>query len=70
MPVARLASPPAGYEQCLAAGRIGCDDLYPVYYPRYLPAAVFPSRGVHATRFLPPRPPAPDRTRIARSPPR
>ena len=74
MPVARLAPPPAGHEQCLAAGRIGCDDLYPVYYPVYypgrLPAAVFPSLGVRATRFLPPPAPAPDRTRVARSPPR
>ena len=67
-PVTRIAVEQSGYEQCLASGRIGCDDLYPGYYPlAYLPAA-YPLRRVQPTRFLPPRPAPRDPTRIARSP--
>jgi hypothetical protein len=68
-PVARIEAQPSGYEQCVASGRIGCDDLYPGYYPAaYLPAAYYPYRRVQPTRFLPPRPAPRDPTRISRSP--
>ena len=70
-PVARIGPPSlqSGYEQCLASGRLGCDDLYRSYAPVYLPvAAVYPLRSVPQTRFLA-RPPASraDPTRVSRS---
>ena len=68
-PVARIASAPAGYEQCIDSGRPGCGDLYPVYYPAYLPVAVYGRRGVQPPRFLtPPRANAIDRSRVSRGP--
>ena len=68
-PVARIEVQQSGYEQCVTSGRIGCDDLYPGYYPAaYLPAAYYPYRRVYPTRFLPPRPAPRDPTRISRSP--
>ena len=70
-PVARIASPPAGYEQCIGSGRLGCDDLYPVYYPAYLPVAVYGRHGGQPPRFLtPPRANAIDRSRVSRGPQR
>lgn len=69
-PVARIATGQSGYEQCLASGRIGCDDLYPGYYPAaYLPLA-YPLRRVQPTRFLPPRPVRHDPARVSRGPQR
>jgi hypothetical protein len=68
-PVARIAVEQSGYEQCITSGRIGCEDLYPAYYPAaYLPVGAYPRRGVQPTRFLPPRPAAPDPTRVSRGP--
>ena len=71
-PVARIATPQPGYEQCLMSGRLGCDDLYRSYSPVFLPAAaVFPLRGVRPARFHAPRPPAvpADGTRVSRASP-
>jgi hypothetical protein len=72
-PVARIGPPQqSGYEQCLASGRMGCEDLYNTYYPLYATgAAVLPWRGVRPTRFLPPLPtPLPvNPTRVSRGPP-
>ena len=63
-PVARISTQQSGYDQCLMSGRLGCDDLYRSYQPAYyLPAAVYPLRGVQPTRFLTPRA-APDMTRV------
>ena len=68
-PVARIEVQQSGYEQCVTSGRIGCDDLYPGYYPAaYLPAAYYPYRRLYPARFLPPRPAPHDPTRISRSP--
>jgi len=68
-PVARIEVQQSGYDQCVTSGRIGCDDLYPGYYPAaYLPAAYYPYRRVYPARFLPPRPAPRDPTRISRSP--
>ena len=68
-PVARIEVQQSGYEQCLTSGRIGCDDLYPGYYPAaYLPAAYYPYRRVQPTRFLPPRPVPHAPARVARGP--
>ncbi len=68
-PVARIAVEQSGYEQCITSGRIGCEDLYPAYYPAaYLPVAAYPRRGVQPTRFLPPRPVPGDPTRVSRGP--
>ena len=66
-PVARIGPPQqSGYDQCLASGRVGCEDLYSTYYPVYtVGAAVLPWRGVRPTRFLPPRP-----TQLPANPPR
>ena len=73
-PVARIGPPQqSGYEQCLASGRIGCEDLYNTPYPIYASGvAVLPWRGVRPPRFVPPRPtPHPvDRTRVSRGPQR
>lgn len=66
-PVARIASPPYGYEQCMGSGRLGCDDLYPVHYPAYLPVAAYGRHGGQPTRFLaPPRAVAADQSRVSR----
>jgi hypothetical protein len=68
-PVARIAVERPGYEQCITSGRIGCEDLYPGYYPAvYLPLAVVPLRRIQPTRFIAPRPAAVDHTRISRGP--
>ena len=73
-PVARIGPPQqSGYEQCLASGRVGCEDLYNTYYPLYATgAAVLPWRGARPTRFLPPRPAhhRADATRVSRGPQR
>ena len=61
---------PSPYENCLAAGRVGCDDLYASYYPSYLPGAVFfPTRGVYPTRFLTPPAPRATPARVSRAAP-
>lgn len=68
-PVARIAVEQSGYEQCITSGRIGCDDLYPNYYPAaYFPVGAYARRGVQPTRFLPPRPPASGGSRVSRVP--
>ena len=68
-PVARIEVQQSGYEQCVTSGRIGCDDLYPGYYPAaYLPAGYYPYRRVYPPRFLPRRPAPRDPTRVARVP--
>jgi hypothetical protein len=68
-PVARIAVEQSGYEQCVTSGRIGCEDLYPAYYPAaYLPVGAYARRGVQPTRFLPPRPAPRDATRVSRGP--
>ena len=69
-PVARIAVEQSGYEQCITSGRIGCDDLYPNYYPAaYYPVGAYARRGVLPTRFLPPRPIPHDRTQVSRAAP-
>jgi hypothetical protein len=68
-PVARIAVEQSGYEQCVTSGRIGCEDLYPAYYPAaYLPVGGYPLRRIPPTRFLPPRPAPRDPTRVSRGP--
>ena len=70
-PVARIAVEQSGYEQCITSGRIGCEDLYPAYYPAaYLPLAGYgyPLRRIPPTRLLPPRPLPRDATRVSRGP--
>jgi hypothetical protein len=70
-PVTRIAVEQSGYEQCVTSGRIGCEDLYPAYYPAaYLPVGGYgyPGRRIPPTRFLPPRPTPHDSTRISRGP--
>jgi uncharacterized protein DUF4124 len=70
-PVARIAVEQSGYEQCITSGRIGCEDLYPAYYPAaYLPLGgyAYPGRRIPPTRFLPPRPAPHDPTRVSRGP--
>ena len=68
-PVARIAVERSGYEQCVTSGRLGCEDLYPAYYPAaYLPVGVYSGRRIPPTRFLPPRPAPVDNTRVSRGP--
>jgi hypothetical protein len=68
-PVSRIAVEQSGYEQCITSGRIGCEDLYPAYYPAaYWPVAGYPLRRIPPTRFLPPRPAPRDPTRVSRGP--
>jgi hypothetical protein len=52
--VGRIEVPPqSGYEQCVQAGRLGCEDIYASYYPAYFPhVAVLPRYGVQPTRFV------------------
>ncbi|MDB5812377.1 MAG: hypothetical protein JWN94_4499 [Betaproteobacteria bacterium] len=57
MQVERIAVQQSGYEQCLASGRLGCDDLWGAHYPYYsVGAPYFPYYRVPARRFLTPRP--------------
>ncbi len=67
-PVTRIAVEQSGYEQCVTSGRLGCEDLYPAYYPAaYLPVGGYGyGRRIPPTRFLPPRPTPHDNTRISR----
>ena len=68
-PVARIAVEQSGYEQCVTSGRLGCEDLYPAYYPAaYYPLGGYPLRRIPPTRFLPPRPMPRDATRVSRGP--
>src|SRR3954467_4248752 len=68
-PVARIAVERSGYEQCVTSGRLGCEDLYPAYYPAaYYPVGVYGGRRIPPTRFLPPRPAPVDNTRVSRGP--
>jgi hypothetical protein len=66
-PVTRIAVEQSGYEQCISSGRIGCDDLYPNYYPAaYLPVGGYPLRRIPPARLLPPRPAPREVTRVSR----
>ncbi|MEO8441830.1 MAG: DUF4124 domain-containing protein [Betaproteobacteria bacterium] len=68
-PVVRIAVEQSGYEQCISSGRIGCEDLYPAYYPAaYLPVRGYPLRRIPPPRVLPPRPVPHDPTRVSRGP--
>lgn len=71
-PVARIAVEQSGYEQCVTSGRLGCEDLYPAYFPAsYIPVGGYGygyGRRIPPTRFLPPRPTPHDNTRISRGP--
>lgn len=71
-PVTRIAVEQSGYEQCVTSGRLGCEDLYPAYFPAaYIPVGGgygYPYRRIPPTRFLPPRPTPHDGTRISRGP--
>jgi hypothetical protein len=69
--VVRIAVEQSGYEQCIISGRLGCEDLYPAYYPAvYLPlAGGYPLRRIPPTRLLPPRPMPRDSTRVSRASP-
>lgn len=70
-PVTRIAVEQPGYENCVMSGRLGCEDLYPAYYPAaYVPLAggYYPGRRIPPMRFLPPRPAPVDHTRLSRSP--
>ncbi len=71
-PVTRIAVEQSGYEQCVTSGRLGCEDLYPAYFPAaYVPVGGYGysyGRRIPPTRFLPPRPAPHDATRISRGP--
>ncbi len=73
-PVTRIAVEQSGYEQCVTSGRLGCEDLYPAYFPAsYIPLGGYGygygyGRRIPPTRFLPPRPAPHDSTRVSRGP--
>ena len=61
----------SAYEQCLASGQPGCDELNNTYYPAYFPGlAVRRGRPVQPTRFLAPAPASMPRAIVAHAPAR